>query len=163
MHSLNIQNWWLHAHFSRRDCNAFTKEMPRSSRTFERLNFDLKFGNWSSASTDLQIYVFSSTNSWDWKGYVCRKDTLNTTGCLGGTTAEKRLVMKSLANFDRKLTDDEYNWMMEGRAKVGLCDGLLNLGFSILIYPIFENFRTVKLVVSTLDRSTRSWITWVVQ
>jgi hypothetical protein len=28
---------------------------------------------------------------------------------------------------------------MEGRAKGGLCDGLLNLrGFSILIYPIFE-------------------------
>jgi hypothetical protein len=63
--------------------------------------------------------------------------------------------MKSLLNFDRKLTDDEYNWMMEGRAKVGLCDGLLNSEDFQYLSTLFSKLPdSSKLVVSTLDRST---------
>jgi alpha-D-ribose 1-methylphosphonate 5-triphosphate synthase subunit PhnI len=45
---------------------------------------------------------------------------------------------------------------------VGLCDGLLNSEIFNTYLPIFETSDSSKLVVSTLDRSTRSWITWVV-
>jgi hypothetical protein len=84
--------------------------------------------------------VFSSTNSGIEKDTSVERTLtkLQQVECLGGTTAEKRLVMKSLANFDRKLTDDEYNWMMEGRAKVGLCDGLLNSGIFNTYLPYFR-------------------------
>jgi hypothetical protein len=87
----------------------------------------------------------SSSTNWDWKGQSVERTLtkLQQVECLGGTTVEKRLVDEVFANFDRKLTDDEYNWMMEGRAKVGLCDGLLNSeDFQQLTLP-YEN-RTVQ-------------------
>jgi hypothetical protein len=41
------------------------------------------------------------------------------------------------------MTNDEYNWMMEGMAKVGLCDGLLNSDFQYYL-PYCPNFPTVQ-------------------
>jgi hypothetical protein len=54
--------------------------------------------------------------------------------------------MKSLENFDDE--DDEYDWMMEGRAKVGLCDGLLNS----------DDFQYLSTLLSKLPDSSTSRI-----
>jgi hypothetical protein len=52
------------------------------------------------------------------------------------------------------MTNDEYDWMMEGMEKVGLCDGLLNSDFQYLSTLLSKLPDSSKLVVSALDRST---------